>query len=246
MYCSLVSVIMAGGLGKRMSSSVAKVLHEINGKPMLHYVIQNAIDVGSEQIFIVVGKYKTDIENYVFSGFSSDVLEKIVFVHQNEIMMDGQMCSLGTADAVRSCMNYFEQYNCNDDTQVLILSGDVPFIDIQQLTLFSRMTNSIMISKTTKPAGYGRVFLNEDGNLSSIVEHALCDETQLLCNRVNAGLYNLSVRLLKETIPHIVFNLRKQEFLLTDFYLFTDKKISCFCIPLVPKNVNTLTDLQSI
>lgn len=35
MHCSLVSVIMAGGLGKRMSSIVAKVLHEINSKPML-------------------------------------------------------------------------------------------------------------------------------------------------------------------------------------------------------------------
>ena len=58
---SLISIIMAAGLGKRMSSDKAKVLHEVAGKPMLYHVIRNAIAIGSEKILIVVGKYKQDI-----------------------------------------------------------------------------------------------------------------------------------------------------------------------------------------
>jgi bifunctional UDP-N-acetylglucosamine pyrophosphorylase / glucosamine-1-phosphate N-acetyltransferase len=246
MHCSLVSLIMAGGLGKRMSSSKAKVLHEVYGKPMLHYVIQNAIDVGSEKIFIVVGKYKPDIVSSVFSGFSSDVVQRIVFVSQNEVVMDGRTCSLGTGDAVRSCLDYFSLHNCNDDTRVLILSGDVPIIDRQYLTTLSTTPNCMMVAKVENPAGYGRVFLDQDDCLSYIVEHSLCDERQLSCKLVNAGLYCLTVRLLKLTIPQIELNERKKEFLLTDFYLFTELPITCLCAPAVPKNVNTLTDLQSI
>ena len=246
MHHSLVSIFMAGGLGKRMSSTTAKVLHEIRGKAMIHYVIQNALDIGCEQIFIVVGKYKPDIEAYVMSSFSSDVLERIVFVSQNEIIMDGQTCSLGTGDAIRSCLDLFPQYNCDENTNVVVLSGDVPFIDLHQLSLFSKMPNSIMVANVDDPTGYGRVFLNDQGSLSSIVEHALCNKQQLLCQCVNAGVYNLSVRLLNETIPNIELNVRKKEFLLTDFYLFTDVPISCFVLSHVPRNVNTLTDLQSI
>jgi bifunctional N-acetylglucosamine-1-phosphate-uridyltransferase/glucosamine-1-phosphate-acetyltransferase GlmU-like protein len=246
MSCSLVSIIMAGGLGKRMSSTCAKVLHEINGKPMLHYVIQNAVSVGSQHIFIVVGKYKPDIVASVVSQFSSDVVDRIVFVSQNEIVRDGNVCSLGTGDAVRSCLSHFSHYNCDENTNVLILSGDVPVIDPLHLTTLSKMKNGMMVAEVEDPTGYGRVFLNDNGELSSIVEHSLCDPTQLQCKLVNAGIYCLSIRLLKNTIPHIHINERKKEFLLTDFYQYTDLPITCYCVPIVPKNVNTLTDLHSI
>lgn len=242
MVSSIISIIMAGGLGKRMSSNKAKVLHEVNGFPMIYYVIQNALAVHSERIFIVVGKYKFDIANAVGDMFSKDELDKIVFVNQPESILDGEICSLGTGDAVRACLTEFDNYQFRPDTRVLILSGDVPFVNRDELLNFSTYDNSIMVTNVVDPSGYGRVFLNEQ-HLSYIMEHALCDEEQLKCTVVNAGIYNLSMRVLRETIPKIELNTCKMEFLLTDFYLFTDTPIRVFFVSDVPKNINTHSDL---
>jgi bifunctional UDP-N-acetylglucosamine pyrophosphorylase/glucosamine-1-phosphate N-acetyltransferase len=242
---NLVSIIMAGGLGKRMSSTKAKVLHEVNGFPMIYHVIQNALHVGCQKIFLVVGKYKNDIQSVIQELFNNDVLEKIIYVIQPESFIDGNLCSLGTGDAVRSCLSVFEHYSLSKNTNVLILSGDVPFVNLQELSHFSHMTNSIMVSELNNPAGYGRVF-TQNGHLTYIVEHALCDQEQLNCTTVNAGIYNLTLRTLLETIPKIEINNKKMEFLLTDFYLFTETPIKVFCSSDVPKNINTLADLNSL
>lgn len=239
----IVSIIMAGGLGKRMSSNKAKVLHEIKGFPMIYHVIQNALHVGCTKIFVVVGKYMHDIQCAIQKLFNIDVLDKIVYVIQPESLIDGNLCSLGTGDAVRSCLSVFEQYNFPKNTNVLILSGDVPFVDLQELSQFSSVANSIMISELNDPTGYGRVFTYK-GYLSYIVEHAVCDQHQLRCNTVNAGIYNLTLKTLLETIPKIEINNIKMEFLLTDFYLFTETPIKVFHSSNVPKNINTVNDLR--
>ena len=246
MDSSIVSIIMAGGLGKRMSSTKSKVLHEVNGFPMIYHVIQNALAVHCERIFIVVGKYKYDIADAVGKLFSKEILDKIVYVNQPESILEGELCSLGTGDAVRACLTEFDNYDFRPDTRVLILSGDVPFLDRNELLEFSKRNNSIMVANVNDPTGYGRIFINECGNLSYIAEHALCDDEQLRCTFVNAGVYNLSMRVLRETIPKIELNTRKMEFLLTDFYLFTDKPIHIFFTSGVPKNINTLTDLLHV
>ena len=102
-----------------------------------------------------------------------------------------------------------------------------------------------MVSSVENPKGYGRVFLNNQGFLDNIVEHALCDQQQLTCTTVNAGVYNLTSQILHETIPYIEINPVKKEFFLTDFYKHTNTPISCFTLSHVPKNINTLEELQS-
>ena len=37
-----VAIILAAGQGKRMKSEKAKVLHEVCGRPMIHYVVEAA------------------------------------------------------------------------------------------------------------------------------------------------------------------------------------------------------------
>lgn len=242
----LQCVILAGGLGKRMSSTKAKVLHKIKDKPMLFYVIQNAFSVGASRIFIVVGKYKQDIISEITPLFSTEQNKSIVYVDQPETKINGQLCSLGTGDAVRACLTYFEEYNLSPQTNILILSGDVPFISLPHLTSFSKLTNAIMVSSVDEPAGYGRVFFDESQNLSTIVEHAICTPQQLKCTTVNAGIYNLTVDTITQTIPLIEINPQKNEFFLTDFYKHTNTPIFCFFLPHVPQNVNTIQQLQDI
>ena len=69
---NLQCIIMAGGLGKRMSPNKAKVLHHIQGKPMIYYVVNNAFRVNVSRVFIVVGKYRNEIEKELSSLFSKE------------------------------------------------------------------------------------------------------------------------------------------------------------------------------
>ena len=62
---TLQAIILAGGLGKRMSKDKAKVLHHIRNRPMIFYVIENALAIGASRIFIVVGKYHQQILNEI-------------------------------------------------------------------------------------------------------------------------------------------------------------------------------------
>jgi len=48
-------VILAAGKGKRMKSDLPKVLHQLDGRYLVDYVIENARKAGIENIVLVVG-----------------------------------------------------------------------------------------------------------------------------------------------------------------------------------------------
>ena len=48
-------VILAAGLGTRMKSQKAKVLHKVLGKPMILYVVETAVRVVGANVIVVVG-----------------------------------------------------------------------------------------------------------------------------------------------------------------------------------------------
>jgi bifunctional N-acetylglucosamine-1-phosphate-uridyltransferase/glucosamine-1-phosphate-acetyltransferase GlmU-like protein len=47
--------VLAAGLGTRMKSNKAKVLHELNGKPMILYIIETLKNIVGKNIIVVVG-----------------------------------------------------------------------------------------------------------------------------------------------------------------------------------------------
>jgi bifunctional N-acetylglucosamine-1-phosphate-uridyltransferase/glucosamine-1-phosphate-acetyltransferase GlmU-like protein len=145
-----IIIIMAGGLGKRMNSSIPKVLHKISGKPMLVHVILQAQLLSPQKILIVVGKYKDIIETTLREYISLDTIE---FIIQSE--------ALGTGHAIQCCRDTLLQY---DNTNVVILSGDTPLL---QSTTISDMLIGFNVAKivTTRmniPTGYGRIIETND------------------------------------------------------------------------------------
>ena len=54
----IATVILAAGKGKRMKSELPKVLHPLNARPMIHYVIDVAEKIGSKKIVLIVGHKK--------------------------------------------------------------------------------------------------------------------------------------------------------------------------------------------
>ena len=54
-YCALDIVVLAAGQGKRMYSSLPKVLHKVAGRPMLAHVLETARALSPGRIIVVHG-----------------------------------------------------------------------------------------------------------------------------------------------------------------------------------------------
>ncbi|MFO0768064.1 MAG: NTP transferase domain-containing protein [Nitrospiraceae bacterium] len=61
-------IIMAAGLGKRMKSKLAKVLHPVAGKPMVLYVVDVACRLGEQGVALIVGHQGADVRKAVEVG----------------------------------------------------------------------------------------------------------------------------------------------------------------------------------
>jgi UDP-N-acetylglucosamine diphosphorylase/glucosamine-1-phosphate N-acetyltransferase len=235
-------LIMAGGLGKRMGSSLPKVLHEINEKPMIYYVIEKAFRTNCENVGIIVGKYYDIIKNKIDEFFPQN--DKIVYILQNE--------PLGTGHAIKCSLRWMKD-NLDLDTDILILSGDVPLISTETLNNLLEQDNSILITKTTKPDGCGRIIFNSNNNVKKIIEEKDCSSDELLIQYINCGIYNIKLHILLETIIEIKnLNLAK-EYYLTDMIEIANNfgyKINKYELPedktIEIANINTQADLAYV
>ena len=56
---------MAAGLGTRMKSKRAKVLHELGGSPLIAHVVRAAQSLDPQTIIVVVGHQAEEVEQAV-------------------------------------------------------------------------------------------------------------------------------------------------------------------------------------
>ena len=234
-----VVVILAGGLGKRMKSNIPKVLHKVHGLPMLIHVINRAKELNADKILVVVGKYIDLIRTYLTDY---NVIHNIELVYQEK--------ALGTGHAVLCCREHFKDIN----SKVLILSGDVPLITTRSLQNMLKSTNNACVMTTImdEPHGYGRI-IDHDGSFIKIVEHKDCSIHELLCKKVNAGIYVINSELLYKYLPKISNNNSQNEYYLTDIMglLKADNlNIDTYDVPIEQqhelKGINTKYQLDEI
>ena len=62
------AVILAAGKGTRMKSNTPKVLHQIFGKPLLGYVLDNVKNLTNEA-FVIVGHHAEEVTDYVNKNY---------------------------------------------------------------------------------------------------------------------------------------------------------------------------------
>lgn len=204
---NIVITIMAAGEGKRMNSSLPKVLHTFNNIPMLVRIIKESLLI-SNKIIIITGKYdeliKKTINEYILDKFE---LQKIQYVQQRN--------PCGTGDAIKSTLHLYKK-----NENVVILNGDMPLINNNLLTKFiqNSIDNSIMVCNLENPSGYGRIIYdnNDSTKFIKIQEEKDCDEEQKNINIVNCGLYKFEADLLLNYIPEIKNNNNQKEYYLTD------------------------------
>lgn len=203
---SLVVLILAAGLGTRMKSGRAKVLHELGGLPLITYVCRTAKSLEPEKILVVVGHQAEEVERAV----QNEVGDTAAFVTQTE--------QRGTGDAVMAAKTQLE----NSDSLVLVLSGDVPLIRQETLeTLInehreSAAACSILSVRLENPTGYGRILRDENEHFLRIVEQKDASLDEKAVREINSGIYCFNARKLFAALKRVEPSNKQGEYYLTD------------------------------
>lgn len=199
----IATVIMAAGKGTRMKSDLPKVLHKLNGRSMVHYVIDLAEKIQSEKIVLIIGHKK----ELVREECSSRNVEFAV-----------QSPQLGTGHAVQVTESHFRDYNGS----LLVLSGDVPLLtkdSIQALIDQHRQSSAIATLLTAEledPTGYGRIVRDTSGSVKTIVEHKDAGKDQLEIKEINVGIYIFEAQALFNALKQIKNDNAQGEYYLPD------------------------------
>jgi len=197
-------VILAAGLGKRMRSPKAKVLHEVLGRPMVEYVVETARKIAGDAVIVVVGHQAEEVRRVVSRSAEA------VFVHQPQ--------QLGTGHAVM-CVLPHVPAEC---AQVLVLCGDVPLVT--EATLCDLIADHERVQRDAtllsvdveNPFGYGRVLLDDRQQICGIVEEADATDAQRAIKTINSGIYCIKRSFLAEALPRLTRSNAQGEFYLTD------------------------------
>lgn len=198
------SVILAAGKGTRMKSQTPKVLHEIMGKTLLGYVLDNVKSITDEN-FVIVGHHAEEVEKFVTENYKN---AKTVL----------QTPQLGTGHAVSMVCPLLNDYR----GLVLILCGDTPLITEETLKEFvdyhqnNKSDLTVMSAIFDNPTNYGRIIREADNTLKCIVEEKDATAEQKAVKEVNAGIYCLDWNKVKDAFSQLTSNNAQGEYYLTD------------------------------
>ena len=221
-FKNLSIIILAAGKGKRMKSDIPKVLHKISFKPIIYYILKEAVSLGPKNIFVVAGFKGELVERYVSDNFPG---VKTVF----------QEKQLGTADAVAALAGFKKELGKN----CLVLAGDMPLILSETLKKFvefkisTRCGAALVTSFLDNPGGYGRIIKDDSGNIVRIVEEADATLEEKRIHEINPSIYCFDTDLLFEYISRVKPENSQNEFYLTDLiekFVSAGDKVVCFIL----------------
>jgi len=215
---SLACVVLAAGLGKRMYSSLPKVLHRIHDTPMLHYVLQTVHELNPEKIIIVIGKHGKALKESVESDMKSRRRKhRIAFAYQNT--------AKGTAHALLKASPGLKGFKGT----VLVMNGDTPLISLKTLKKIISLHKqkkdiiSLLTFQTHEPQSYGRIIRDRGGHVLSIIEERDATASQKKIKEVNSGVYVMETEALP-LLKKIEMNKSKGEYYLTDIVSIARKR----------------------
>ena len=202
---AVASIILAAGQGKRMKSTLPKVLHPVAGMPMASYSLELTGSLNLAKRIVVLGHQFERIKEAILS-----VDRKVLFVHQKE--------QLGTAHAVQAAEPYLTDFS----GIILIISADVPLLKastIQKIiTHHQRAANSgtLLTARVEHPEGYGRIIRNAAGEVIQIVEESDALPEQRKVNEINSGIYCFNSKELFQALAQVKKDNSQKEYYLTD------------------------------
>ena len=197
------TIILAAGEGRRMKTTLAKVLHPVGGVPMLTHSIAAARAAGSQRIVVVIGHQGEQVRA-LYRG------EDLLFAEQRE--------QLGTGHAVLQARELFRDY----EGAIVILCGDVPLIlPVTVRALYDHhcsqgATVTVLTTQPPDPTGYGRIVTADDGSILKIVEERDATVEEKSIREINTGIYCVESDFLFTAVAGLGNRNAQQEYYLTD------------------------------
>ncbi|MPZ68774.1 MAG: UDP-N-acetylglucosamine diphosphorylase/glucosamine-1-phosphate N-acetyltransferase [Actinobacteria bacterium] len=200
------AVVLAAGDGKRLRSSLPKVLHRVAGRPLLGHVIAALEPLGLDRVVAVVSPRIDELRK-------SD--ESLDFGSAGFAIQDPPR---GTGDAVRVAL---EELGGAPGT-VLVVPGDAPLLRTETLDALFELhrsagaTATLLTADLDDPTGYGRVVRGVGSAVERIVEHGDATEEELALHEMNAGVYVFDGEALASMLPKLDDSNAQGEFYVTD------------------------------
>ena len=192
-------VILAAGLGKRMHSSLPKVLHTLAGRSLLAHVLDAARALSPHKIIVVAGHEAHRVRDAAAAG-------DVVFVNQSP--------QLGTGHAVQQALPELVPGG-----RTLVLLGDVPLIRAETLRplIEGKVNRVAMLTAVLDDAtGYGRVVRDGKKKVTRVVEHRDASATQKKIREINTGIFAFPTDKLTQWLPKLDNKNSQNEFYITD------------------------------
>jgi bifunctional UDP-N-acetylglucosamine pyrophosphorylase/glucosamine-1-phosphate N-acetyltransferase len=194
-------VILAAGEGKRMKSSLPKVLQPIAARPMLAHVVEVARTLQPAAIHVVHGHGGEQV--------------RAAFTAQADLQWALQARQLGTGHAVQQALPAVP-----DDARVLVLYGDVPLITAATLQrlLAAPGALAVLAAEPADPAGYGRIVRDAEGHVARIVEQKDASDDERAIGIINTGVIVADTAALRRWLAALRNDNAQGEYYLTDVF----------------------------
>jgi len=200
--------ILAAGQGTRMRRAEPKVLSPLCGRPMIAWVVEQALALDPERVVLVLGVGAEAVRATVEAAFPG---APIRFAVQEE--------QRGTGHAVRCALPELEGVGGD----ALVLYGDMPCLRPETLSGLCSVRReagvgvALLTALADDPRGFGRVLRGPDGAaLERIVEERDASPEERAVPEVNVGVYAFAEGTLAEFLPLLKDDNRQGELYLTD------------------------------
>ena len=192
-----------------MKSDRAKVLHEVAGRPLIAWTVENARAAGARRVVAVLGHQRKEVQAVLEARFGAGAVEVAEQLEQR-----------GTGHAVQTALPALAGEP--DDAVVIILSGDAPLLRPERVAELARAcadspaSMALLSTWPSVPVAYGRLMRDPAGRLVRIVEHLDASEAEREIGEMNAGFYAIRLRELRADIASLTADNAKGELYLTD------------------------------
>jgi len=201
----VAAVVLAAGMGKRMNSDLAKVLHEMAGKPLLGHVLDTLDELGVGRVVAVIGHQRERVQA-AFAG-----RPRLEWAVQAEQRGTGHACMMA------------EPVIADFRGTVLVVCGDTPLLTAATLhALLERHAHSgaqvtVLSMRLPDPKGYGRIVRTADGEgIERIVEERDASPEERRLDEVNSGIYAFDHGALAGVLRSLTADNAQGEYYLTD------------------------------
>ena len=192
-------VILAAGEGKRMNSTLPKVLQPLAGRPLLQHVVGIARATGADDICIVYGHGGDQVR----AAFQDAGVRWALQAEQH-----------GTGHAVMQAMP-----ETADDNLVVVMYGDVPLLRPDTISRMCETAGpdgvAVLTVEMENPFGYGRI-IRENGFVVKSIEEKDATADEKAITEVNTGVTCAPAKKLKQWLANLKNDNAQGEYYLTD------------------------------